>query len=79
MQNRPRAGDFIPDMTRHDKTAAGLLAVAVHLLNRFALLFGRMLGEQLDFDREKVQRNGDREMVYYGLRFTAQGGRFRPD
>lgn len=41
--------------------------------------FGRMLGEQLDFDREKVQRNGDREMVYYGLRFTAQGERFRSD
>jgi len=41
--------------------------------------FGRMLGEELDFEREKVQRNGDREMVYYGIQFTAQGERFRPD
>jgi len=41
--------------------------------------FGRMLGEQLDFEREKVQRDGDRKRVYYGLRFTAQGERFRPD
>jgi len=41
--------------------------------------FGRMLGEQLDFERKKVQRSGNREMVYHGLRFTAQGERFRPD
>lgn len=40
-------------------------------------VFGRLLGNELDFDREQIQKNGDREVVYHGLRFTATGEQYR--